>query len=67
VTSPPSDLADMSQTSFYNDVAFATPVPDPVTGKLDPNDPAVKARASRLCPWHARTPFRARASLRTGR
>ena len=37
----------MSQTSFYNDVAFATPVPDPVTGKLDPNDPAVKARASR--------------------
>lgn len=36
----------MSSTSFFNDVAFATPIPDPVTGKLDPNDPAVKARAS---------------------
>lgn len=43
--SPSRPSPPTMSTSFFNDVAFATPIPDPVTGKLDPNDPAVKARA----------------------
>ncbi|CED85224.1 dna-binding protein cre-1 [Phaffia rhodozyma] len=30
-------------STFFNDMSFPTPIPDPVTGRLDPNDPAVRA------------------------
>lgn len=33
-------------STFFDDRQFPTPIPDPITGRLDPNDPAVKARES---------------------
>jgi hypothetical protein len=42
---PPLPSAQMS--TFFDDRQFPTPIPDPVTGRLDPNDPAVKARESK--------------------
>jgi len=37
-------------STFFNDMNYPTPIPDPITGRLDPNDPAVKAREFLLIP-----------------